>query len=50
MVYFSLLDPYEKKPAVKLAVSGGDAQNWYSWTAIEVVEKGNLEKVLTEVK
>jgi hypothetical protein len=47
LVYFALLDPYTKQPAVKLAVSGCDAQNWYSWTTFEVVEKGTLQKVLT---
>ena len=50
LVYFALLDPYTKQPAIKLAVSGGDAQNWYSWTTIEVVEKGTLQEVLTQTK
>ncbi len=50
LVYFALLDPYNKKPAVKLAVSGRDAQNWYSWTTIEVVEKGTLQEVLTQTE
>ena len=50
LIYFALLDPFDKKPAVELAVNGRDAQGWYSWTAFNVVEKGTLEKVLTEVK
>ena len=50
LVYFALLDPYDKKPAVNLAVTGRDAQNWYSWTTFEVVEKGKLEGVLARDK
>ena len=46
LVYFALLDPYSNKPAVKLAVDGGDAQDWYSWSAFEVVEKGKLDDTL----
>ena len=48
LVYFSLLDPYTHKPAVKLAVDGADAQGWYSWSTFEVVEKGKLNDVLTK--
>jgi hypothetical protein len=48
LVYFSLLDPYSKRPVINLAVDGADAQNWYSWTAFEVVEKGKLAEVLTK--
>ncbi|HOZ23016.1 MAG TPA: hypothetical protein PLO28_14595, partial [bacterium] len=40
LVYFALLDPFTKVPAVKLAVDGLDAQGWYSWTSFEVVGKG----------
>ncbi|HOH08323.1 MAG TPA: DUF4832 domain-containing protein [bacterium] len=40
LVYFALLDPFTKTPAVQLAVDGLDAQGWYSWTSFEVVEKG----------
>ena len=47
-VYFSLCDPYDQKPVVKLAVDGRDDQNWYSWTAFEIVEKGQLETILTK--
>jgi hypothetical protein len=46
LVCFSLFDPYSKEPAVKLAVDGGDAQGWYSWTAFEIVEKGRLSDLL----
>jgi hypothetical protein len=47
LLYFSLNDPHTQKPVVKLAVSGRDAQNWYSWTTFEIVEKGKLESILT---
>jgi hypothetical protein len=47
LLYFSLIDPNSIKPCVKLAVSGGDAQNWYSWTTLEIIEEGKLEEVLT---
>ena len=50
LVYFCLADPYTMKPAVRLAVEGGDAQRWYSWTTFDVVEKGTLEAVLTGEK
>jgi len=50
VLYFSLLDPFDQKPVVKLAVDGKDAQNWYSWTTFEIVEKGKLESILTERK
>ena len=46
LVYFALLDPYSNKPAVRLAVDGGDAQDWYSWSTFEVVEKGKLDDYL----
>ncbi|MCF7805451.1 MAG: DUF4832 domain-containing protein [Candidatus Marinimicrobia bacterium] len=38
LVYFSLLDPIEHTPAIQLAVEGGDAQKWYSWSALTVAE------------
>jgi hypothetical protein len=50
LVYFCLADPYTMKPAVQLAVEGGDVQRWYSWTTFNVVEKGALEAVLTGEK
>jgi len=46
LLYFSLYDPYDKKPVVKLAVNGKDAQNWYSWTTFRIVEKGKLDASL----
>ena len=48
LVYICLADPYTMEPAVQLAVDGGDAQRWFSWTSFEVVEKGKLESVLTK--
>jgi hypothetical protein len=48
LVYFALLDPYSNEPAVRLAVDGGDAQGWYSWSTFEVVEKGKLDDFLTK--
>lgn len=48
LVCFSLIDPYSKEPAIKLAVDGGDAQGWYSWTSFAVVEKGTLLQRLTQ--
>ncbi len=50
IVYFAMLDPYTKNPVIKLAVSGGDAQNWYSWTALNIVELATLEETLTKRK
>jgi len=47
LVYFALFDPYYNEPAVKLAVYGRDAQGWYSWSAFEVVGKGELKRKLT---
>ncbi|MBN2367308.1 MAG: DUF4832 domain-containing protein [Calditrichaeota bacterium] len=38
LVYFALLDPFNRTPAIQLAVDGGDAQKWYSWTAITVMD------------
>jgi hypothetical protein len=49
-VYFALLDPYTLTPAVKLAVSGRDAQGWYSWSAVNIVGKGKLEEALTTTR
>jgi hypothetical protein len=46
LLYFSLLDPFEKMPAVNLAVNGKDAQNWYSWSTFNIVETGALESIL----
>ena len=48
LVYFALLDPYTKAPVIKLAVNGRDAQGWYSWTALNIVEQGTLEETLTK--
>ena len=47
-VYFALLDPYENTPVIKLAVEGKDAQDWYSWSSLEIVEKGKLQEILTK--
>ena len=49
-IYFALLDPYYKKPVIKLAVNGRDAQGWYSWSAFNVVEDGKLEETLIKDK
>ncbi len=49
-LYFAIFDPYDYKPAVKLAVSGRDAQDWYSWSSLEIVEKGTLQEILTRTK
>ncbi len=38
LVYFALLDTFDRTPAIQLAVQGGDAQKWYSWSAVSVVE------------
>lgn len=38
LVNFALLDPFDHLPAVRLAVEGGDARKWYSWSAITVVK------------
>lgn len=49
-LYLALFDPYDYKPAVKLAVSGRDDQNWYSWSSLEIIKEGTLEEVLTKTK
>ena len=46
IIYFALLDPYNGQPVIRLAVDGRDAQNWYSWSSLEIVDKGTLEKTL----
>jgi len=38
LVYFALLDPFSLKPVIRLAVEGGDAQRWYSWSRLSVVK------------
>ena len=50
LVYFCLADPYTMEPAVQLAVDGGDAQRWYSWTTFKVVGNGKLNEVLMKTK
>jgi hypothetical protein len=47
-VYFALVDPYTSVPAVRLAVDGRDAQGWYSWSAFNIVGKGQLTKTVTK--
>ncbi len=37
LVYFAIFDSHEDRPVIKLAVHGRDAQDWYSWSAFEVV-------------
>jgi hypothetical protein len=49
-VYFALLDPFDNTPAIKLAVEGKDAQNWYSWSILEIVKKGKLQEILTKTE
>ena len=41
LVYFTLIDPYSKVPVIKLAVNGEDAQGWYSWSSIDIVDNRN---------
>ena len=43
-IYFALLDPFTNSPVVQLAVQGGDANRWYTWSAFEIVEKGKLQE------
>jgi hypothetical protein len=50
LVYFALIDPYSMLPVIRLAVDGRDAQGWYSWSSLEIVEKGMLETTLTGEK
>jgi hypothetical protein len=49
-VYFTLLDPFDHTPAIKLAVEGKDAQGWYSWSSLEIVEKDKLQETLTKTE
>ncbi|MFC2076550.1 DUF4832 domain-containing protein [candidate division KSB1 bacterium] len=37
-LYLALLDPYTKKPSVRLAIEGVDSKLWYGLSEIEIIE------------
>ncbi|MFZ0390943.1 MAG: DUF4832 domain-containing protein [Calditrichia bacterium] len=43
LISFALLDPFTRQPAVQLAVDGGDAQKWYSWSSVLITNGDSQE-------